>query len=522
MFVSEVKKEWMDENRSLFEGSHWVKGYQSAIEADGWNPLNGKDSQESFRYRVAWHYGEVAGILVYAENHPFLSIQNREVDKAYRALRTQTRMVYVAYTRLEAIRYLFLAFNRPFIVDLQPEKKQDYRSIPLIQKRFDQAEEWCSSKDCQWVRLRPKFNDIRSKIVLSLRQGRGSDLIENIRSFNIQLHEVEEDSSSWTPAMIRQHLTLINRMYYRLLKHRMEMTGEAWNLRVSYSRKVMASDVDALKQKWADRGYQEADVYQFGQTKVGERLISFDLNHRPRKNQRLVTVKYVDWMTLDHKYNDGRIAYYRHVLKRHIYDYYRATKEVTQVEVMGKHGEVIWNCYPDMTVEEESFISKLVRKKLLYKARRVEEREMIKAWIAEDLTIDSKDPDGTSREQSWGRNAYDDSMSRWVSSSLYKLSYEMGIELTRQLYEARYQSLIREMSQAPRGRVRDIVGILHDQSLPYDRFIQRGLGQYCTQSVKQRILQLTPQQFERLVEVLEVLSEYKELTLKDVRQTLYQ
>lgn len=140
--------------------------------------------------------------------------------------------------------------------------------------------------------------------------------------------------------LMQQHTALALQPYARFLTRQLtrfyrdffDLTGEHWNVSLRTKVKVKAVNEAEATQIVEARGYRviQCSLYDSVDSMLTEDERDWFIVYGERE------------ITLDHKFNDHQLTYYRHVIKKHLYDYYKTQKTLASFEIRDCFGAPIW------------------------------------------------------------------------------------------------------------------------------------------------------------------------------------
>lgn len=329
----------------------------------------------------------------------------------------------------------------------------------------------------------------------------------------------------WEVDDLEASIDEIANTYYAMQLERFALTGDRWLVRIHRQKKHRVDNTDEAieqaKQEWRDKGYKEVVDPSLKPLKGGE----FRSWCNSYGQQAELEVYAYEEIELDHKYNDGRLTYYRHVLKRHIMDFYLPQYSAKSVEVLALDRTRLWSqSLESRSKDYGDFICKYPASylKAKVKNKRIIQSIRQRVWSYFDETVYT----GPALSESDQMELND-----FLIRALRGIAYQISPEIEAQIFERVFHPLLIEWRDARENKCQAnedaAKQAIHDKSLVYLRFLhsdnEKKVLLYLTPSVLKRwMLELSPHQINQLYFNMDEIYRIGLVKPKEFRKWLYQ
>lgn len=450
------------------------------------------------RIWVVWEAAKPIGILV-----------NGELNESETCWYEEGHVIYLGIKKKRALVEFHRAWNqigRPLRVCLTPDEwnvlDQTLFNHVKLPKEEDRSKR-VTIESC----IKNKKSEIRSALYYQEVYTRENPL------------ELYQCFDFWSATKLEGCIPQIVSTYEQLQLERFSLMGSSWRLKVQHSQTYYLEDTDeafeALKQRWIEKGYTLEDRTHPKYVQI------FKLPRRPKRNGKVkICIKYFAYQALDHKYNDQTIPYYRHVLKRHIVDYFMKDSSVLAVSLLAIDDSILWShTFNRKQKEYGDLIYKHSRHFLKRKLVNKQHREAIKATVMRAVV--DKEGKGVQLE-GYQQSRLHDYLIRVLRFIARKISLEGALEVFNREFKALVSDYAIAIKEHENGKADAIIQEIHDKCLPYEHFSYYDCETCCTPSVlKQILINTSPSGVGRVVEDLQTIRNLRVISEKDVRKMWY-
>lgn len=417
-------------------------------------------------------------------------------------------------------------------------KKRAWLEFIYVLDSFYQETAYAVNEE-QWQLMKPYcFNSLdvipfrNSKEAYRLQLKKETKTLKIRRSFYqdtrylaVNPYYIFQGFDEWEVDALEASIDDIAKTYYAMQLERFALTGDHWLVRIHRQKKYNVEDteeaIEQVKQEWRAKGYEEMPAPRLTPLEAGQ----FDVWCRSDGHRVLIEVNAYEEIELDHKYNDGRLTYYRHVLKRHIMDFYLPQYTAKSVEVLAVDRTRLWSQSLDSRSKDYGdFICKYPASylKAKVKNKRILQTIRQRVWSYFDETVYT----GPTLSESDQVELND-----FLIRALRGIAYFVSPDIEAQVFERVFHPLLIEWRDARESQCRadedTAKQAIHDKALAYLRLLhsdnEKRILLYFTPSVLKRwMLELSPHQINQLYFNLDEIYRIGLVKPKEFRNWLYQ
>lgn len=348
---------------------------------------------------------------------------------------------------------------------------------------------------------------------------------QDTRYLAVNPYYIFQGFDEWEVDALEASIDDITKTYYAMQLERFALTGDHWLVRIHRQKKYNVEDteeaIEQVKQEWRAKGYEEMPAPRLTPLEAGQ----FDVWYCADGHRALIEVNAYEEIELDHKYNDGRLTYYRHVLKRHIMDFYLPQYTAKSVEVLALDRTRLWSqSLESRNKDYGDFICKYPASylKAKVKNKRIIQSIRQRVWSYFDETVYT----GPTLSESDQIELND-----FLIRALRGIAYFVSPDIEAQVFERVFHPLLIEWRDARESQCRadedTAKQAIHDKALAYLRLLhsdnEKRILLYLTPSVLKRwMLELSPHQVDAIYHDLDAIYQIGLVNPKEFRKWLYQ